>query len=158
MHSNSVRLFFVLALMGATSACEPVVDARGNYPAPERLAEIKPGRFTKADVTALIGTPATTSVFGDDRWYYISSKIETIAFLRPEELERQVIIIDFDKTGTVADVHKLTLADGKDVTMVSRETPTAGRDLTVLEQLLGNVGKFSNKSRDDAGAGGTSGP
>jgi outer membrane protein assembly factor BamE (lipoprotein component of BamABCDE complex) len=140
----------VMALVGAATACENVVDQRGNMPSPERLAEVKPGRFTKSDITALLGTPASTSVFGDDRWYYISSKVETVAFFKPEELERQVVVIDFDRTGTVTDVRQLTLKDGKDVSMVARETPTAGRDLTVLEQLLGNIGKFNSKAKDDA--------
>lgn len=154
MHSKSVRFLLVMALLGAATACEPVVDLRGNLPAPERLAEVKPGHFTKDDVTALLGTPASTSVFGDDRWYYISSKIETVAFFKPEELEREVVVIDFDHTGTVTDIRKLTLQDGQDVTMVARETPSAGRDLSVLEQLLGNVGKFNSKGKDDAQPGG----
>jgi outer membrane protein assembly factor BamE (lipoprotein component of BamABCDE complex) len=140
----------LMALLGAATACEPLVDLRGNMPSPERLVEVKPGRFTKSDVTALLGTPASTSVFGDNRWYYISSKVETIAFFKPEELERQVVVIDFDRTGTVTNIRKLSLADGKDISMVSRETPTAGRDLTVLEQLLGNIGKFNSKAKDDA--------
>jgi outer membrane protein assembly factor BamE (lipoprotein component of BamABCDE complex) len=150
MHSKSVRFLLVMAVLGVSSACEPTVDLRGNLPAPERVAEIKPGRFTKNDVTALLGTPASTSVFGDERWYYISSKVESVAFFKPEELERQVVVIDFDRTGTVTNVHRLELKDGKDVSMNSRETPTAGRDLSVIEQLLGNVGKFNSKSKDDA--------
>ncbi|MDR3440836.1 outer membrane protein assembly factor BamE [Telmatospirillum sp.] len=157
MHSRFVRFLSLVALLGAMTACDPVVDLRGNLPSQERLAEIKPGRFTKQDVTALLGTPASTAVFGDERWYYISSKIETIAFFKPEELERQVIIIDFDRTGTVSDIKKLTLENGKDVQMVARETPSAGRDLNVLEQLLGNIGKFNSKAKDDAsGPGGGS--
>ena len=35
------------------------------------------------------------------------------------------------------------LTDGKDVDMVTRITPTAGKELTVLEQIMGNVGRFS---------------
>jgi len=154
MHSKSIRFLLVMTFLGVTTACEPVVDLRGNLPAPERLAEVKPGRFTKSDVSALLGTPASTSVFGDDRWYYISSKIETVAFFKPEELERQVVVIDFDRSGTVTDIRKLTLQDGKDVTMEARETPSAGRDLGVLEQLLGNIGKFNSKPKDDAQPGG----
>lgn len=151
MHSISVRTILAFALLGTMVACAPTIDSRGNMPSPERLAQIQPGRFTKSDVTALLGTPASTSVFGDDRWYYISSKIETFAFFKPEELERQVVVIDFDKRGSVASVQKLTLDDGRMVDISSRETPTAGRDMTVLEQLLGNVGKFNSKAKDDAG-------
>jgi outer membrane protein assembly factor BamE (lipoprotein component of BamABCDE complex) len=151
MHSKSVSILWAIALLGATTACEPTVDLRGNLPAPERLAEVKPGVFNKGDVAALLGTPASTSVFGDDRWYYISSKIETVAFFKPQELERQVVVIDFDRKGTVTNIKKLDLKDGKDVTMEARVTPTAGSDLTILEQLLGNIGKFNSKAKDDAG-------
>jgi outer membrane protein assembly factor BamE (lipoprotein component of BamABCDE complex) len=46
-------------------------------------------------------------LLSDDDWYYISSKIRTAAFFAPEEVERQVIAIDFDKTGTVTAIRKL---------------------------------------------------
>ena len=35
------------------------------------------------------------------------------------------------------------LGDAQNITMVARVTPTSGKELTVLEQILGNVGKFS---------------
>ena len=35
------------------------------------------------------------------------------------------------------------LKDAQNITMVARITPTSGKELTVLEQILGNVGKFS---------------
>lgn len=148
MQSFSIRLLLATALLGSATACSPTVDVRGNQPLPDRLAEIKPGRMTKSDVVALIGTPASTTAFGDDRWYYISSRFETLAFFKPEEVERQVVEIDFDKSGTVTGVSKLGLEDGKPVDMATRVTPTAGKDLTVLEQLLGNVGKFNRSDKD----------
>lgn len=150
MQSIRFRLILATALLGTATACAPTIDVRGNQPLPEHLAEVKPGHVTKSDVVALIGTPATTSTFSDDHWYYISSKVKTFAFFKPEELERQVIQIDFDKSGTVTKVSKLGLEDGREVDMVARETPTAGKDLTLIEQLIGNVGKFNNTSKDRA--------
>ena len=99
---------------------------------------------------ALIGTPASTSVFGDERWYYISSRIETFAFFKPEELDRHVIEISFDNAGTVSSIRTLGLQDGRDVSMAAGETPTAGKDLTLIEQLIGNVGKFNKPDKDRA--------
>ena len=43
--------------------------------------------------------------------------------------------------GKVAAVRTLSLADGREVAMERRETPTRGRQLTIIEQLLGNVGR-----------------
>ena len=41
----------------------------------------------------------------------------------------------------VASVRTLGLTDGEQIAMNRNETPTRGRALTVLEQLLGNVGR-----------------
>ena len=41
----------------------------------------------------------------------------------------------------VASVRTLGLDDGQRIAMNGRETPTRGRELTILEQLLGNVAR-----------------
>ena len=150
MSSFLTRSCAAALMLGALAGCADNIDPRDNAPMPDALAQIQPGRVTRSDVVALIGTPATASLFGDDHWYYISSHFETVAFYAPEELDRQVIVIDFDKAGTVTGVRKLGLADGKDVTMVARTTPAPGKELSLLEQLLGNVGKFGAPEKDKA--------
>ena len=150
MHAFFVRFALAASLAAGISACSNNIDPRGNAPLPENLAQIQPGRVTRSDVVALIGTPATASMFGDDHWYYISSHFRSFAFFKPEELDRQVIIIDFDKTDTVTAVRKIGLEEGKDISMVARETPAPGKELSILEQLLGNVGKFNAGNKDTA--------
>ncbi|HVI52238.1 MAG TPA: outer membrane protein assembly factor BamE [Candidatus Sulfotelmatobacter sp.] len=152
MRSFTTTLLFSAALMGLVTGCTSTIDVRGNVPPPERLAEVKPGKMTKNDVMALLGTPSNTSTFGDDTWYYISSTFETWAFEAPTEIERQVVKIDFDRTGKVTDMQTLGLKDGKEIDLITRETPSPGRDLTILEQFLGNVGRFS-KSGKGGGSG-----
>jgi hypothetical protein len=34
--------------------------------------------------------------------------------------------------------------------MVPRQTPAPGKELSILEQLIGNVGKFSDTTKDRA--------
>jgi len=135
---------FCTALIGSVTACTAIIDVRGNVPAADRLEQIKPGQTTRAEVATLVGTPASKTTFGDNAWYYISSKIETYAFFDPEELERHVVEITFNpKSDIVESVRSLELKDGQEVRLVSRETPTAGKDMSVLEQLIGNFGRFS---------------
>ena len=156
MYAFVGRLALATMLAVGIAGCSDNIDPRGNAPMPEALAQIQPGRVTRSDVVALIGTPATSSMFGDDHWYYISSHFQTVAFYAPEELDRQVIIIDFDKAGTVTAVRKLGLEQGKEISMVSRETPAPGKELSLLEQLIGNVGKFNDTTHTRAD--GPSGP
>ncbi len=136
-----------LALTVALPACAPTIENRGNLPNPELLAQVKPGLQTKEDVSTLLGTPSSTAVFGDETWYYISSREEHYAFYKPKELERQVVIVRFDKGGLVSEVKSLTLQDGKEIKMVDRTTPTAGSEMGLLQQLFGNVGRFNKDKK-----------
>ena len=44
--------------------------------------------------------------------------------------------------GTVAEVTEYDVSDSRQVNYVARTTPTRGRELTLLEQVLGNVGRL----------------
>lgn len=134
--------------MVAVSACSPTIDDHGNLPSPEALAKVKPGQTTEDEVQALLGTPSTTMNYGEDVWHYISSQTETVSFFTPKVLKRSVVSIYFDKDGKVSRIATLSLKDGENITPVSRETPTAGKELGLLEQLLGNVGRFSKPAKD----------
>lgn len=134
----------------ALAACSGDVDNRGNLPTADLLTQIKPGSQTKDDIGALLGSPSSTALFGDETWYYISSREQKFAFLAPVETERKIVAISFGGNGVVKEVKTYGLEDGHDVNPVSRETPTAGNDMTILQQLLGNVGRF-NKDKTRAG-------
>lgn len=140
-------LAFAIALTLAAGACTPAVDLRGNLPSPDSLAQVKPGKTTRDEVQTLLGTPSTTATYGGESWQYISARTETTAFFKPEVKERKVISISFDRAGVVKDVIQRGLEDGLAIQTVERETPTAGKELSILEQLVGNVGKFSKDSK-----------
>lgn len=124
------------------AACGGEVAVRGNMPDPEVIAEIQPGGDRREDVVDKLGSPSTVSTFLDRKWYYIGQKVEQFAFMSPTVVERSVLVVSFDETGTVDDTLMYTLEDGQIIDPVSRETPTEGRELTVLQQLFGNLGRF----------------
>ncbi|MGF1592946.1 MAG: outer membrane protein assembly factor BamE [Kiloniellaceae bacterium] len=128
----------------ALSACGNEVQLRGNTPDPEDIAEIKAGVHSRQDVIDILGSPSTVSTFEERRWYYIGQKTQVIAFLKPEVLDRNVLIVTFDDTGLVAGTQSYGIADAQEVSPVARVTPTEGRDLTFLQQLFGNIGRFSS--------------
>lgn len=70
-----------------------------------------------------------------------------------------MIQISFNEQGRVANIKYYDLKDAENITMVSRITPTSGKQLTVLEQILGNVGKFSGgRQSSNPGAPTSGGP
>jgi len=91
----------------------------------------------------LIGSPSAVATFNTNVWYYVSQRQETWALLRPELAEQKVLQITFNDAGRVQDIKQFGLNEAKEIDMVSRATPTAGRELTFMEQILGNIGRFS---------------
>ncbi|HEX3498556.1 MAG TPA: outer membrane protein assembly factor BamE [Stellaceae bacterium] len=127
----------------ALAACQPTIDQRGNLPDKNKVAEIEPGVTTKEMVSQILGTPSSVSTFSDRTWYYISRRTQQTAFFDPEVLDQQVVVVAFDEGGVVREVQHLNLADSRQVDPTSRETPSAGRELGFVEQLIGNLGKFN---------------
>jgi len=137
----------VLAL--GLAGCSEELIVRGNMPDPEVTATIHPGETTREEVAAMLGSPSTISSFEDDVWYYIGQKQEQVAFFEPEVLERSILVVNFDEAGTVAETKSYTLEDGRIIDPVTRETPTEGRELTLLQQLFGNLGKFPTSAVEE---------
>jgi outer membrane protein assembly factor BamE (lipoprotein component of BamABCDE complex) len=132
-----------LALAGlAMAGCANPVDQRGNLPEAASLDQIKPGVTDKATVTRLLGSPSSIAEFNADTWYYISKKEKAVAFFKPEVLDQQVTIIDFNQDGLVRDVRHRGMTDAQLVKPNPNFTPAPGREFSFIEQLLGNFGKF----------------
>lgn len=136
-----------LLVAAAVTACSPRVATRGNLVEDHRLGQVHAGTSTKADVATILGTPTTVSTFDDNIWYYIGQRVETVAFFKPEVMQRRVLRMQFDPTtSTLTDVKEVNPADAQQVAMVSRETPTLGRRIGVIEQFLGNIGRFNSEA------------
>ena len=140
---RTAPLILVGALVPLLASCDTIIDQRGFAPTPGSVEKLEAGTQSREDVVRLIGSPSTVGTFNPNVWYYISQKQETYAFLKPVILEQNVMQLTFNDTGRLQAIKKYELADGKDIDMVSRITPTAGKELTVLEQIMGNVGRFS---------------
>src|SRR4029079_13920894 len=110
----------------ALAACAPVESQRGYVPDQDAIASIQVGSDTKDMVSKKLGDPSTAATFGGDTWYYISAHVQQTAFFAPYATDSQVGAVELSKEGKVTDVHKFTLADGRVVDFVTRETPTRG--------------------------------
>ena len=125
------------------AGCTPRIDQRGNKPDEEQVTQINPGVDDKTRVAELIGTPSTVSTFSDKTWYYISKRTETTAFLDPDVTDQEILAIQFDDSGIVENMRVYGQEDGRTIAYVDRTTPTEGNELTLIQQLLGNLGRFN---------------
>jgi outer membrane protein assembly factor BamE (lipoprotein component of BamABCDE complex) len=144
-------LFLGASLLALSlSACESRKNTRGNLLDPERVEDIRPGELNRDEVVEILGSPSSITPFGSDTWYYISQRTESYAFFAPKVLERQIVVVSFDKKGKVTKVDTVGLEQGREIIPVARKTPTHGNKLTVLEQLIGNLGRFKNANKNAA--------
>ena len=154
MNANYRRMLLaslVMATALTAAACTPRIDQRGNKPDEDQVVQINPGVDDKNRVAELIGTPSTISTFDDRTWYYISKRTETTAFLDPDLMDQEVLAIMFDENGIVQNMRIYGPEDGRTIAYVDRTTPTEGNELTIMQQLLGNLGRFNPQNDSKPG-------
>src|SRR5690606_159207 len=84
---------------------------------------------------------ATIEQLGEG-YYYISSKVETVAFFEPRVVERQIFAVRFDEDGRVSSFAHYGLQDGEIIDFIPRKSPTRGKERSLHHQLFKNVGPF----------------
>jgi outer membrane protein assembly factor BamE (lipoprotein component of BamABCDE complex) len=142
-------LFAALACAAAVGACAPITSYQGFQAVEAKPAEVQVGVDTMNTVRQRLGSPSLVSTFEPNVWFYMTQVADQVSFMRPQVRRRDIVAIEFDKsTQQVADVAHFTLKDGRIVDYSGRETPTRGRQLSVLEQLLGTVGNQRLPNQD----------
>jgi len=132
----------VLAVL--LTACSANVSHRGYQPRAQDMQKVQVG-MTKAEVEATLGSPSTTATINNtgDSYYYISSTVEQQSIFDPKEVDRKVFAVRFNQNNQVESFANYGLEDGRIINISSRETPTAGKEASILSQIFGNIGTFT---------------
>jgi outer membrane protein assembly factor BamE (lipoprotein component of BamABCDE complex) len=130
-------------------ACEARVSQSGAMPDVDVIASIQPDKSTKQDVERVMGSPSSINIYGEETWMYIGEVSEQTAFFERKVDERSVVLITFDKDGVVSAIESQGLEAARAIEPVERTTPTVGKNLTVIEQLLGNINRFRGIGQSD---------
>lgn len=134
------------------SACAPTVTQHGYLALESKPMDIVVGD-TSTTVLDKLGSPSQTSSYDPWEWYYIDQTLVKMTYKPTQVSERHVTKIKFDpQTRAVASVEVLNLKDGRALVPDPHKTPTRGRTLTALEQVLGTVGRQRiSDDRDNPG-------
>jgi outer membrane protein assembly factor BamE (lipoprotein component of BamABCDE complex) len=138
-----IRVICLFLVAVALQACVSVRTNHG-YVLERDQTELtaKVGLDTKESVLAKYGEPSLIGTFDRNAWYYLHSTDTARAFFHPKTRFRTVIAFYFNEDGLVEDQVQFDLKDGESIKLVSRITPTRGKELNFWEQLLGNVGRL----------------
>ena len=121
----------------------PPPQIRGNKVDPELMKEVTPGTSTKADVSAIIGSPTARDTFDDNTWLYISELTQPRIGRTLGEIQQNVVVLSFDQSGVLKSINKLNQEDALPVTVIAKTTASPGTEASFMQQLLGNIGRFN---------------
>jgi len=138
----SIRKMFFLVSVLICSACSSDIFLKhnGNMPEDSKIEKISVGQ-TKEEVQDILGNPSSITGLSDDHWIYMSSTQKKIAFLRPEEIQRDILALSFDN-GKVSKIEKFDLSDGNNIAIDKDETQTANSNVGFFRKYFGGVGQY----------------
>lgn len=124
-----------------TAACSDLERRHGYVPTDEELEQVIVGVDDKTTIADTVGRPSAAGILADGGWYYVESTFETRA-LRRRETKREVVAITFDDAGTVENITRYGLEDGRVVALSRRVTDSNIEGIGFLRQLFGNIGNI----------------
>lgn len=139
---SGLRMALAGVALLALTACTEVIRNHGYSPSDEDLAAVAVGKDTRETVANKVGRPSAGGMMADGGWYYVQSRWSHRGARAPQETDRQVLAISFDKGGRVSNIERFGLADGKVVTLSRRVTESNIQDIGFIRQMLGNLGRI----------------
>jgi outer membrane protein assembly factor BamE (lipoprotein component of BamABCDE complex) len=147
--ARAPHLLLAVLLGLSLAACSPVYRNHGYVPLEQDLALIEVGTDTRDTVAEKVGRPTAAGLLNDVGWYYVQSRYKHVGPREPQEIDRQVLAISFNEAGTVENIERFGLEDGKVVALSRRVTETNIKGIGFIRQLLGSLGKI--RAEDVAG-------
>lgn len=125
-----------VVLAGCNSTSEVISHG---YQVDDNALALVPEGSAREQVLLTLGTPSTTVTQpdGTETLYYIGQKKQrSFAFAAPQVIDQRVLAVYLDDSSTVSRIANYGLQDGKVFDFVRRVTPTGGKDLTFIGQIL----------------------
>lgn len=140
MSTSKMRLFsIILCIFTVGCSGDLFLTHCGNMPSSERIAKVKVGN-SKQEVINLLGSPSSVVSLDQNTWIYMSSDIRKIAFMSPQEVNRDVLTISFNKDGRVSDIDRLAKQNGKEIDVSTDRTEALGHNPGFFEKFFGGLG------------------
>lgn len=124
-------------------ACTPLTSQHGNMLEDFQVSEVKAGEHTRSDVLRILGSPTTQSTFNTNVWYYLGQETQKRGILDQKVTDERVVVVMFREDGVVDAIQEVD-NDRENIPYARTKTPTHGNDLTFMQQLLGNLGRFNS--------------
>ena len=144
------RALVALSLGAAlTAGCNSIREHQGYLVDEPLVSAIQPGVDNKDSVAGTLGRPTFTGQFDQEQrdWYYVSRDTRAAAFTMPRPSAQTVLHVRVDPAGNVEAVQRTGVELARNIQPDDRETPTLGRNRSLLQELFGNVGAVGQRGQ-----------
>lgn len=141
--SRVMRVGLAVVLAGLVAACSASYRNHGYMPTDTDVEVLQVGVDTRETVAEAIGQPGTAGLLTGGGWYYVQSRFKHFAYNAPEEIDRQVLAVSFNDAGTVTNIERFGLEDGRVVVLSRRVTESNIKGVSFLRQLFGSFGRIN---------------
>lgn len=153
MPKNLPSIAFLLVAATGLTACNsteilsPRQVLNQGYILDQAALESVPVGSSREQALLSLGTPSTSQADDEgEAFYYISQTRERgFAFQRGRLVDQSVLAVYLDNEGIVQSIANYTMENGRLIDMMSRTTPTSGRERGFL---LGLLAGFNDGSTD----------
>jgi len=136
----------LVLVMATLAACGGQYRNHGYMPLAEDVDALILGVNTRDSIIEVMGVPTTGGVLTEEAMYYVRSRVHHKGYVKPNEIQRDVLVLSFDKNQILRNVERFGIEKGKLIRLEHRVTEAPGGDRSVLQQIIGSIGGFNPNS------------
>jgi len=147
LKTTIMTITLAIILSACTSITESVIESHGYSPNKYDINRIKINLTTKQEIIKEYGEPFIKGIYDNNYWYYISYQTEQYGFgkrkykkINIAEIKFKENIISFVKLYDKSNLNKIKFSN--DI------TNTSGKEFGIIEQIIGNIGRFRTTKRE----------
>jgi len=136
----------LVLVMVTLAACGGQYRNHGYMPLAEDVDALIVGVDTRDSIIEVMGVPTTGGVLTEEAMYYVRSRVHHKGYVKPNEIQRDVLVLSFDKNQILRNVERFGIEKGKLIRLEHRVTEAPGGDRSILQQIIGSIGGFNPNS------------
>jgi outer membrane protein assembly factor BamE (lipoprotein component of BamABCDE complex) len=145
--------FIMLSVIAfVISSCSNEIENKGYVTKFSDFDKVQVGQ-TKEQIASILGSPTVVSNVGEEVWIYAGSEVTKESFFKPKVKTYNAYKIKFNKNGLVEDISTKNKENMNKIAVAEETTETGGNEVTFIQQLLGNLGRYNPGGGDGRIAG-----
>ena len=139
---KSAKIILLLIIVTITVSCNKKIINTGYHLEKSKIQEVKISHTTEQNIINRLGRPTTQSIFGPKTYFYMEQKYQQFGFWKPRLIEQMITAFEFDSRNFLVKIGYYHISDARNIQYDHDHILIKGNKMPILEQLIGNVGKY----------------